>query len=96
MGIKLANVKSGVQSRPGVLCRIDNPYSHLAASIIIQAFEDLKALDGDKKRRIDSEYVWETEIMKFLRSEWCGLLLSCQSAITQENIEATAEAILKY
>lgn len=96
MGVKLANVKSGVQSRPGVLCRIDNPYAHLAASIIIQAFEDLKALDGDKKRRIDSEYVWETEIMKFLRSEWCGLLLSCQSTITQENIEAAAEAILKY
>lgn len=96
MGIKLANVKSVARSKPGALCNIDEPFSHLAASIIIQAFEDLKALDGGKKRRIDSEYVWETEIMKFLRSDWCGLLLSCQSAITQENIEAAAEAILKY
>lgn len=50
MGIKAAGVKLGAPSRPGVLCRIDNPYSHLAASIIIQAFEDLRALEGDKKK----------------------------------------------
>lgn len=94
MGIKAAGVKLGVKSKPGVLHKIDDPYSHLAVSIIIQAYEDLKALDGEEKAVIDSSTVGRAEILRFLRSEWCGLLLSCQTAVTQERIESAAMAVL--
>lgn len=94
MGIKAAGVKLGVKSKPGVLHNIDDPYSHLAVSIIIQAFEDLKALDGEEKAVLDSSTVGRAEILRFLRLEWCGLLLSCQTAVTQERIESAAMAVL--
>lgn len=95
MGIKAAGVKLGVKSKPRVLHNIDVPYSHLAASIIIQAFDDLKALGGKEKGVLDSSAVGRYEILEFLRSDWCGLLLSCQSAITQEKIETAAMAVIK-
>lgn len=95
MGIKATTVKMGVKSKPGVLHNIDDPYSHLAVSIIIQAFEDLKALDGEEKAVLYSSTVERTEILRFLRSEWCGLLLSCQTAVTQEGIESAAMAALR-
>lgn len=78
-----------------VLRKIDDPYSHLAVSIIIQAFEDLKELDGEETAILTSSVVGRYEILNFLRSEWCGLLLSCQSAVTQEKIESAAMAVLK-
>lgn len=94
MGIRATEIKMGVKSKPGVLHNIDNPYSHLAVSIIIQAFEDLKALDGEEKAVLDSSTVGRAEILRFFSSEWCGLLLSCQSAVTQERIESAALAVL--
>lgn len=94
MGIKAAGVKLSIKSKPGVLHNIDDPYSHLAVSIIIQAYEDLVALDGEEQAVLDSSTVGRAEILRFLRSEWCGLLLSCQSAVTQEKIESAAMAVL--
>jgi hypothetical protein len=94
MGIRATEIKMGVKSKPGVLHNIDDPYSHLAVSIIIQAYEDLVALDGAEKAVIDSSTVGRAEILRFLRSEWCGLLLSCQTAVTQERIESAALAVL--
>ena len=78
-----------------VLRKIDDPYSHLAASIIIQAFEDLKNLEGEESAILTSSVVGRYEILNFLRSKWCGLLLSCQSTVTQEKIESAAMAVLK-
>lgn len=95
MGIKAAGVKLGVKSKPGVLHKIDDPYSHLAVSIIIQAYEDLKALNGEEKAVIDSSTVGRAEILRFFKSEWCGLLLSCQTAVTQERIKSAAMAVLR-
>lgn len=95
MGIKAAGVKLGVKAKPGALQKIDDPYSHLAVSIIIQAYEDLKALDGEEKAILDSSGVGRDEIMRFFKSEWCGLLLSCQTAVTQERIESAAMAVLR-
>ena len=37
----------------------------------------------------------ESEVLHFLKSEWCGMLLSCQSAVTQERIESAAMAVLR-
>lgn len=95
MGIKATTVKMGVKSKPGVLHNIDDPYSHLAVSIIIQAFEDLKALEGEEKATLVSGTVYRSEVLHFLKSEWCGMLLSCQSAVTQERIESAAMAVLR-
>ena len=95
MGIRASEIKMGVKSKPGVLHNIDNPYSHLAISIIIQAFRDLKALDGEEQAILASGVVGRYEILNFLRSEWCSLLLSCQSTVTQEKIESAAMAVLK-
>lgn len=46
MGAKAAELKMSVRPHYGENRKIDNPYTHLAASIIIQAYEDLKALKG--------------------------------------------------
>ena len=93
MGIRAATVKTGIKFKPGAVQNIDEPYSHLAASIIIQAYDDLRALDGCEHRILDQNVVNKWEIINFFRSEWCGVLLSCQNAITQEQAEAAAWAI---
>lgn len=94
MGIKATAIKIGVKSKLGVLHNIDDPYSHLAVSIILQAYDDLKALGGEEKGYIESSVVSKWEIINFFRSKWCGILLSCQNAVTQEQMQDAAWAVI--
>ncbi len=94
MGAKAASVKLGIRSNNGEVHNIDNPYTHLAASIILQAYDDLKALDGAERGYVEQSPVNKREIINFFRSKWCGLLLTCQDAVTQEQLEQAALAVV--
>lgn len=100
MGAKTAAVKLGIRANSaransGEVRHIDNPYTHLAASIILQAYDDLRNLKGEEVGKIEQSTVDRWEIITFFRSRWCGFLLSCQDAITQEQAEAAAWAIFE-
>lgn len=95
MGTKAATVVIGVRQNVNTQRSIDNPYTHLAVSIILQAYEDLKALHGAERGYVQQSLVTKWEIINFLRSKWCGLLLSCQDAVTQEQVESAAWSILE-
>lgn len=96
MGKKAAAIRAKLKANRNTLPiqNVNDPYSHLAVSIIIQAFEDLKYLDGQDRCLIDGGTVSQREIMRFFQSGWCALLLSCQRAITQEGLETAAKSIL--
>lgn len=95
MGTNAAAVKIGLKSKTGAVRDIDEPYSHLAVSIILQAYDDLKALGGEEKAYVDSSLVSKWEIINFFHSNWCGVLLSCQNAVTQEQMQAAALAVIE-
>lgn len=76
--------------RTGALQNIDEPYSHLAVSIILQAYDDLRILDGEDFGYIDNGPVDKWEIVNFFYSEWCGVLLNFQDAVTQEEVRDAA------
>lgn len=84
MGVKRDAIQMSNRINSGELRNIDNPYTHLAASIIIQAYDDLKALGGSDRKIVDAQNVTKYEIINFFRSPWCGRLLSCQEAVSQE------------
>lgn len=94
MGANAAAVKIGLKSKTGAVRDIDEPYSHLAVSIILQAYDDLKALDGAERGYVEQSPVNRWEIINFFRSNWCGLLLTCQDAVTQEQLEQAAWAVV--
>lgn len=95
MGTNAAAVKIGLKSKTGAVRNIDEPYLHLAVSIILQAYDDLKALQGTDKAYVESSVVSKWEIINFSRSNWCGVLLSCQNAVTQEQMQAAALAVIE-
>lgn len=95
MGTNAAAVKTGFKSKTGAVHNIDDPYSHLAVSIILQAYDDLKALRGEERTYIDQSPVSKWEIINFFRSNWCGVLLSCQNAVTQEQMLDVAWTVLE-
>ena len=84
--------RSEAKIKTGALRNIDEPYSHLAASIILQAYNDLKTLDGKDFDYIGNMSVNKGEIIEFFRSNWCGVLLSFQDAVTQEEVRDAAMA----
>lgn len=96
MGMRAATVKKGIQTRiPAEIKQEDSPYAHLAVSIIIQAYEDLKALDGRDTALIENGVVGKWEIFNFFFSDWCGFLLGCQTAMSQDRLLEAARSILK-
>lgn len=68
----------------------NDPYAHLAAAIIIKAFEDLTALDGDDRIYFEKSPVTKEGILTFLCSKWCSCLLSFQNTVTQNDIVQAA------
>lgn len=77
---------SKAKIKTGALKNIDEPYSHLAASIILQAYDDLRCLDGRDSGYIDGYHVNKWEVINFFHSNWCGVLLSFQDAVTQDDV----------
>lgn len=96
MGKKTAYIKKNIKASRNTLPiqLVSDPYSHLAVSIIIQALEDLKWLDGEERGVIEQSNVSQGEIMSFFSSGWCSLLLSCQHAVTQEGLVSAAKSFL--
>ena len=95
MGISATMTRIGFSSNAITAKNAESPYSQLAASIIIQALDDLKALNGCEKVYIGSSVVSKWEIINFLRSRWCSSLLTFQNAVTQEHLEKAAWNILE-
>ena len=95
MGTNAATVKIGLKSKTGAVRNIDEPYSHLAVSIILQAYDDLKALQGADKAYAESSVVSKWEIINFFRSNWCGILLSFQETVTQEQLQEAVLSVLE-
>lgn len=89
-------IKTGAKAKYNALPveNINDLYSHLAVSIIIQAFDDLKWLDGEDRGVIEQCTVSQAEIMNFFRSGWAALLMSCQHAVTQEGLVSAAKSFL--
>ena len=54
-----------------------NPYTGLAAMILITARNDLELLGNDEITRKDSVQISKTEINNFLGSRWAEFLASC-------------------
>lgn len=67
-----------------------DPYAHLAAAIIIKAFEDLKRLEGEEKSYFEGSPVAKDDLLNFLCSKWCGRLLSFQNTIRQSDLVQAA------
>lgn len=63
-----------------------DPYAHLAAAIIIKAFEDLRDMNGTEKFCIGGSMVSKEELITFFCSRWCECLLSFQSSIHQNDV----------
>ncbi len=95
MGANSVAVKRGFKHIAGAEKEIDNPYAHLAAAIIIQAWSDLKNLENAECAVIDSSTVNKWEVVNFFRSKWCEALLSCQEAVTFAQLSAVVEERLR-
>ena len=54
-----------------------NPYTGLAAMILITARNDLELLSNDEITRKDGVQISKTEIKNFLGSRWAEFLASC-------------------
>ena len=93
MGAKVVSIKKNRYQREERT--IDNPYSNLAAAIIIQAWFDLKNLENAESAVMDSGTVHKWEVVNFFRSKWCETLLSCQEAITFAQLNSAVEERLK-
>ncbi len=94
MGARTVAVKRGFKHIAGAEKQIDNPYAHLAVSVIIQAWLDLKNLGNADRANMDSSVVDKWEVLNFFRSGWCELLLSCQSEVTYEQLETAVAEML--
>lgn len=94
MGIRAATIKTGFKNQSHLINEIDNPYSHLAVSIILQAYDDLKALDGQEREIIIGQNVEKWEVVNFFYSDWCGFLLSCQSAISHDRLKEVIRTMI--
>ena len=89
MGVRAAAVKTGFKNKLSLTEEItDDPYSHLAVSIIIQAFDDLRALNGQERITFIGQVINKHEVVNFFTSDWCDFLLSCQNAVSHEQLES--------
>lgn len=68
----------------------DDPYAHLAAAIIIKAFEDLESMEGLEKSYLDRSPVTKDGLLNFFSSRWCSILLCFQNSVTQNDLMQAA------
>lgn len=54
--------------------KFDNPYTGLAAMVIIQAADDLSKLKGRESMYVDTLIVSQNEIKRFFCSRWAAIL----------------------
>ena len=95
MGAVSVSTKRGFKHIHGTERNNNNPYAHLAAAIIIQAWLDLKRLENSECTTMDSSMVNKWEIINFFRSKWCETLLSFQETITLSKLNSAVEERLK-
>lgn len=69
-----------------------DPYAHLAAAIIIKAFEDLETIGGEEKCYFEGSPVTKEGLLNFFGSKWCEALLGFQNNVTQNDL---MQAVLK-
>lgn len=72
-----------------------DPYAHLAAAIIIKAYEDLEIMADEKKHYFEGRPVTKEGLLNFFCSKWCERLLSFQNSIRQDDLVQAALKICK-
>lgn len=72
-----------------------DPYAHLAAAIIIKAYEDLEIMADEEKHYFEGKPVTKEELLNFFCSKWCERLLSFQNSIHQNDLVQAALKICK-
>ena len=71
----------------------DDPYSHLAAAIIISAFNDLKLVSKNGNLIAEGKPISKHEIVCFFKSQWCGTLLGFQNSVSQGEL---VQLVMEY
>lgn len=87
MGTKTASAK--IKARNSYVPekdKTDDPYAHLAAAIILRAYEDLQEMDGQQRAMVCYNIVSMEELINFFCSDWCATLLSFQDTITHDDL----------
>lgn len=88
MGTKTAGAKIKAKDKTYTpeADRADDPYAHLAAAVILRAYDDLREMGDQQKSVVCYKVITKEELINFFCSDWCATLLSFQDTITHKDL----------